>query len=96
MKKILIIEDARNIRMALVDDLKFEGYQVWAFKTNIAEDIVSGEENSTLIAQYDLHNFIQNVYKENSSTGGIELLYEMSSAENQLHYMLTPKQEELG
>jgi two-component system, OmpR family, alkaline phosphatase synthesis response regulator PhoP len=28
MKKILIIEDARNIRMALEDDLKFEGYQV--------------------------------------------------------------------
>jgi two-component system alkaline phosphatase synthesis response regulator PhoP len=28
MKKILIIEDARNIRIALEDDLKFEGYQV--------------------------------------------------------------------
>jgi DNA-binding response OmpR family regulator len=28
MKKILIIEDARNIRMALEDDLKFEGYLV--------------------------------------------------------------------
>ena len=28
MKKILIIEDARNIRMALEDDFKFEGYQV--------------------------------------------------------------------
>jgi two-component system, OmpR family, alkaline phosphatase synthesis response regulator PhoP len=28
MKKILIIEDAQNIRMALEDDLKFEGYQV--------------------------------------------------------------------
>ena len=28
MKRILIIEDARNIRMALEDDLKFEGYQV--------------------------------------------------------------------
>ena len=27
-KRILIIEDARNIRMALEDDLKFEGYQV--------------------------------------------------------------------
>lgn len=27
-KKILIIEDARNIRMALEDDLKFEGYRV--------------------------------------------------------------------
>jgi len=28
MKRILIIEDARNIRMALDDDFKFEGYQV--------------------------------------------------------------------
>lgn len=28
MKKILIIEDARNIRMALEDDFKFESYQV--------------------------------------------------------------------
>jgi two-component system alkaline phosphatase synthesis response regulator PhoP len=28
MKRILIIEDARNIRMALEDDFKFEGYQV--------------------------------------------------------------------
>ena len=28
MKRILIIEDARNIRMALEDDFKFEGYEV--------------------------------------------------------------------
>lgn len=28
MKRILIIEDARNIRMALKDDLTFEGYEV--------------------------------------------------------------------
>ena len=28
MKRILIVEDARNIRMALEDDFKFEGYQV--------------------------------------------------------------------
>jgi len=28
MKRILIIEDARNIRIALEDDFKFEGYQV--------------------------------------------------------------------
>ena len=28
MKRILIIEDARTIRMALEDDFKFEGYQV--------------------------------------------------------------------
>jgi len=28
MKRILIIEDAKNIRMALEDDLKYEGYRV--------------------------------------------------------------------
>jgi hypothetical protein len=65
-------------------DLRFEGYQVYAFKTNVPEDIISGEENSVLLARYDLQNFIQNVYKENGETGGIELLYEFSPPENQL------------
>ncbi|MCW8803886.1 MAG: hypothetical protein OQK57_05760, partial [Ignavibacteriaceae bacterium] len=65
-------------------DLGFEGYQIWAFRTNIPEDIVSGQENSVLLATYDLDNFIENVYIENSATGGIELLYEVSTPENQL------------
>jgi len=69
-------------------DLKFEGYQVFAFKTNIPEDVVSGQGNSALVARYDLNNFIQNVYKENSETGGIELLYPVSPAANQLDYSL--------
>ena len=74
-------------------DLKFEGYQVWAFKTNIPEDIVSGEENSVLLATYDLDNFIEDIYKENSETGGIEPLYEVSSEENQMDYALYVDQE---
>ncbi|MBE0573266.1 MAG: T9SS type A sorting domain-containing protein [Ignavibacteriaceae bacterium] len=65
-------------------DLGFEGYQIWAFKTNIPEDIVSGQPNSVLLAKYDLDNFIDNIYKENSETGGIELLYEVSSPEFQM------------
>lgn len=69
-------------------DLKFEGYQVWAFKTNIAEDEVSGQDNSVLLARYDLNDFIQNVYKENAETGGIELLYEVSPSGNQLNYSI--------
>jgi hypothetical protein len=69
-------------------DLKFEGFQVFAFKTNIPVDVVSGQENSTLVARYDLNNFIKNVYKENSETGGIELLYPVSSAANQMDYSL--------
>lgn len=65
-------------------DLGFEGYQVWAFRTNIPEDIVSGQENSVLLATYDLDNFIENIFLENSETGGIEPLYSVSSEENQL------------
>jgi hypothetical protein len=65
-------------------DMRFEGYQVWAFKTNVAEDLVAGQQNSVLLATYDLKNFIQNVYKENAETGGIELLYNVSLAANQL------------
>jgi hypothetical protein len=65
-------------------DMRFEGYQVWAFKTNIAEDIVSGQVNSALIGSYDLGNYIENIYKENAETGGLELLYPLSPLENQL------------
>jgi two-component system alkaline phosphatase synthesis response regulator PhoP len=36
MKKILIIEDARNIRMALEDDLKYEGFHVESASTGPA------------------------------------------------------------
>ncbi|NNJ53500.1 MAG: hypothetical protein HKP17_10050, partial [Ignavibacteriaceae bacterium] len=65
-------------------DLGFEGYEVWAFRTEITEDIVSGEENSVLLARYDLANFIENVFLENSETGGLDPLYEVSPDENQL------------
>ncbi|MEJ2104643.1 MAG: hypothetical protein P8X47_08720 [Ignavibacteriaceae bacterium] len=66
-------------------NMQFEGYQVWAFKTNIAEDIVSGEVNSVLLATYDKANFIDDIYKENSNTGGIEgPIYKRSSDSNQL------------
>ena len=66
-------------------NMQFEGYQVWAFKTNIAEDIVAGENNSVLFAIYDKANFIDDIYKENSTTGGIEgPIYTRSPDSNQL------------
>ena len=43
-------------------NMQFEGYQVWAFKTDIAEDIVAGEENSVLLAIYDKADFIDDQY----------------------------------
>ncbi len=65
-------------------DLFFEGYQVWAFQQNIAEDFVSGQPNSLLIASYDKTDFITNVYKQNAQTRGIELLYPIGT---QLDYV---------
>ena len=67
-------------------DLKFEGYQVWAFQQNIPEDIVNGQPNSVLIASYDLDDFIENIYLENAQTEGKDLLYPVSPPENQLEY----------
>lgn len=64
-------------------DMRFEGYQIWAFKTNIAEDIVQGQDNSVLLATYDKQDFIDNIFKENSETGGIEPLYSINP-DNQL------------
>ena len=67
-------------------DLKFEGYRVWAFATNNTQDFLNGQQNSKLIATYDLDNFIQDVYKENAETGGIELLYPAVEGDNSLDY----------
>jgi len=68
-------------------DLLFEGYQVWAFKTNISADVVSGEPNSTIIARYDKSDFIENVYYEDADTRGKFLLYPMSP-QNQLDSLI--------
>ena len=67
-------------------DLRFEGYQVWAFKSNLNQDEIDGQENARLIASYDLNNFIADIYKENAETGGIELLYSHSTGDNSLNY----------
>ncbi|MFC2103591.1 hypothetical protein ACFLSS_04095, partial [Bacteroidota bacterium] len=65
-------------------DMMFEGYQVWAFRTNINEDVVNNEQNALLVAIYDKSNFITNIFKENGETGGIDPLYDVSPPENQL------------
>ncbi|NWF90893.1 MAG: hypothetical protein HXY50_15720, partial [Ignavibacteriaceae bacterium] len=65
-------------------DIKFKGYNVFAFKSNSTADLISGQENKKLIATYQLDDFINNLYKENPNTGGIEMLYPASS--NKLDY----------
>ena len=65
-------------------DIKFKGYNVFAYKTNSTSDLISGQENKKLIASYQANDFINNLYKENANTGGIELLYPASA--NKLDY----------
>ena len=63
-------------------NLNFEGYNVYEFKTNSFFATVNDHENRKVVARYDLADSIRSVYKENPETGGIELLYPVSS--NQL------------
>jgi hypothetical protein len=60
-------------------DLKFKGYNIFAYKTNSTSDLISGQENKKLIATYQVADFINNLYQENGNTGGIEMLYPASS-----------------
>lgn len=60
-------------------DNRFEGINVTAFRTNSTQATVSGQQNSKLYTSYQVDNFIEDLYKENSETGGIELLYSAST-----------------
>ncbi len=63
---------------------KYHSTNVYAYKVNSTQDVVSGEQNSKLFTSYQRDYFIKNVYKENGETGGIELLY--PEAPNKLDY----------
>lgn len=47
-------------------DMRFEGYNVYAFRTNSVETTVGGLENIKLVQTYDLKNFISDIYKEDN------------------------------
>ena len=63
---------------------KYHGTNVYAYKVNSTQDVVAGEQNSLLLTSYQKDYFVKRVYKQNSETGGIELLY--PEAENKLDY----------
>ncbi len=63
-------------------DLRFKGYNVYAYKTSINEATVNNLPNETLLASFQLKDLINDLYSQNGATGGIELLYKAS--DNQL------------
>lgn len=56
-------------------DDRFQGINVYAYRTNSTQSTISGTENEKVLLTYQADNFIKNVYKENAETGGKELLY---------------------
>ncbi len=65
-------------------DLHFEGYNIFAYETNNTSETVNNQQNRVLVGRYTKRDFINDVYKENSNTGGIELLY---AAPDSIHQM---------
>ena len=58
---------------------KYHSTNVYTYKVKSTQDEVDGVQNSKLLVSYQKDYFVKNVYKENSETGGIELLYPISS-----------------
>lgn len=56
-------------------DQKFEGFELWAFRTNSTADYVAGVENAKVIARWDLKNNIENVLQEDGKTGERKTIY---------------------
>ncbi len=59
--------------------LYFEGYNVYSYRTRTTQDVIDNQPNIQLYRRYSMDNQIEDVYKENANTGGIELLYQQGS-----------------
>lgn len=55
-------------------DIHFQGINVYTYRTNSTQPIISGQQNKKLYKSFSADNFIQNVYTENKS-GGKDLVY---------------------
>ena len=72
-----IVDDVLDI------DRKFQGYYITAFRTNSKAGTVGGVTNTKVIAEYQLDNFIENIYKV-AGNGGQDLIFKDVSPEFKL------------
>jgi hypothetical protein len=54
---------------------KLEGFYLTAFRTNAKAGLVAGVDNSELLSEYDLDNFISDIYRV-AGNGGQDLIWE--------------------
>lgn len=50
-------------------DQRFEGYELWAFRTNNTTADIGGIENAKIIGRWDMKNNFENILVENGQTG---------------------------
>jgi len=68
--------DAVNFKTKTIAyDQRFEGFELWAFRTNNAADAVAGIENAKIIERWDLANNYSNILVQNTQTGEITTKY---------------------
>jgi hypothetical protein len=63
-------------------DLRFHGINVYAYRQNDTRETVDNQPNLILYKSFQLDNPLQNIFKQNPETDGIEPLY--ASSENRL------------
>lgn len=73
------------VNQAETYNIRFGGYNVYAFRSFNNSPFINNQPNRTLVARYRVDDFVNNLFKENGQTGGIELLYPAVDAENKLN-----------
>ncbi len=63
---------------------RLQGFYVTAFKTRSKSDLVSGQVNSKIVADYQIDNFIKNVYQI-APNGGQNLIIKEANSSNKLN-----------
>ena len=73
------------VNQAETYNIRFGGYNVYAFRSFNNSPLINNQPNRTLVTRYRVDDFVNNIFKENGQTGGIELLYPAVAAENKLN-----------
>lgn len=68
--------DQVNFRQQTIAyDQRFQGFELWAFRTKSTADAVAGVENAKVIARWDLKDNIEDVLQEDGKTGERKFIY---------------------
>lgn len=65
-------------------DLRFQSYNVWAYRTNSLARFIDNAPNEKLYTNYTVKGFVDDVYEKNKLTGGTYLVLPKADEENLL------------